>query len=93
MLFTVDHLYYIGAGRFVILSSMLGADNAPIMKKKIKDHIDDIAEEFGLARNALVLRMGQVSYSTQDRAKDHTVEDTLAQLERSAETDIVKEYM
>ena len=63
------------------------------MKKKIKDHIDDIAEEFGLARNALVLRMGQVTYSTQDRAKDHTVEDTLLQLERSAETDIVKEYM
>ncbi|ATO45417.1 hypothetical protein C5L30_001891 [Companilactobacillus farciminis] len=93
MLFTVDHLYYIGAGRFVILSPMLGADNAPIMKKKIKDHIDDIAEEFGLARNALVLRMGQVTYSTQDRAKDHTVEDTLLQLERSAETDIVKEYM
>lgn len=93
MLFTVDHLYYIGTGRFVILSPMLGADNAPIMKKKIKDHIDDIAEEFGLARNALVLRMGQVTYSTQDRVKNNSVEEALSQLERSAETDIVKEYL
>ncbi|HIY94006.1 diguanylate cyclase domain-containing protein [Companilactobacillus sp. HBUAS56275] len=93
MLFTVDHLYYIGAGRFVILSPMLGADNAPIMKEKIKNHIDDIAEEFGLARNALVLRMGQITYSSQDRVKNRNVEDTLTQLERSAETDIVKEYL
>lgn len=93
MLFTVDDLYYIGTGRFVILSPMLGSDNAPVMKKKIKDHIDDIAQEFGLARDALVLRMGQVSYSTQDNVQNRSVEDTLAQLERSAETDIVKEYM
>jgi len=93
MLFTVDHLYYIGTGRFVILSPMLGKENAPIMKQKIKDHIDDIAEEFGLARNALVLRMGQVTYSTQDKVKNHSVEDTLDQLERNAETDIVKEYL
>ncbi|KRO00765.1 diguanylate cyclase domain-containing protein [Companilactobacillus kimchiensis] len=93
MLFTVDHLYYIGTGRFVILSPMLGADNAPIMKQKIKDHIDDIAEEFGLARNALVLRMGQITYSTQDKVRNDNVEDTLARLERSAETDIVKEYL
>ncbi|QCX23690.1 diguanylate cyclase domain-containing protein [Companilactobacillus futsaii] len=93
MLFTVDHLYYIGTGRFVILSPMLGVDNAPIMKRKIKSHIDDIAEKFGLARDALVLRMGQVSYSTQDKVQNSSVEDTLAQLERSAETDIVKEYM
>lgn len=93
MLFTVDHLYYIGTGRFVILSPMLGKENAPIMKQKIKDHIDDIAEEFGLARNALVLRMGQVTYSTQDKVKNHSVEDTLNQLERNAETDIVKEYL
>lgn len=93
MLFTVDHLYYIGSGRFVILSPMLGDDNAPIMKQKIKDHIDDIAEEFGLARNALVLRMGQITYSSQDRVKNRNVEDTLSQLERSAETDIVKEYL
>lgn len=93
MLFTVDQLYYLGDGRFVILSPMLGADNAPIMKQKIKDHINDIAEEFGLARNALVLRMGQVSYSTQDKVDNRNVEDTLAQLDRSAETDIVKEYL
>ncbi|WP_338232605.1 diguanylate cyclase domain-containing protein [Companilactobacillus muriivasis] len=93
MLFTTDSLYYIGTGRFVILSPMLGTDNAPIMKKKIKDHIDDIAEKFGLARNALVLRMGQITYSSQDRVKNRNVEDTLAQLERSAETDIVKEYL
>jgi len=93
MLFTTDSLYYIGTGRFVILSPMLGTDNAPIMKKKIKDHIDDIAENFGLARNALVLRMGQITYSSQDRVKNRNVEDTLAQLERSAETDIVKEYL
>ncbi|GAQ00858.1 hypothetical protein NBRC111452_659 [Companilactobacillus farciminis] len=93
MLFTVDDLYYLGTGRFVILSPMLGSDNAPVMKKKIKDHIDDIAQEFGLARDALVLRMGQVSYSTQDNVQNRSVEDTLAQLERSAETDIVKEYL
>ncbi|CAJ1182684.1 diguanylate cyclase domain-containing protein [Companilactobacillus nantensis] len=93
MLFTVDTLYYIGAGRFVILSPMLGVDNAPIMKQKIKSHIDDIAEEFGLARNALVLRMGQITYSSQDKVKNRNVEDTLLQLERSAETDIVKEYL
>lgn len=93
MLFTVDHLYYISTGRFVILSPMLGADNAPIMKQKIKEHINDIAEEFGLARNALVLRMGQITYSSQDRVKNRSVEDTLQQLERSAETDIVKEYL
>ncbi len=93
MLFTTDTLYYIGTGRFVILSPMLGTDNAPIMKQKIKDHINDIAEEFGLARNALVLRMGQITYSSQDRVKNRNVEDTLEQLERSAETDIVKEYL
>jgi len=93
MLFTVDHLYYIGNGQFVILSPMLGADNAPIMKDKIKSHIDDIAEEFGLARDALVLRTGQITYSSQDRVKNRNVEDTLAQLERNAETDIVKEYL
>jgi len=93
MLFTVDHLYYIGQGKFVILSPMLGTENAPIMKRKIKDHIEDIAKEFGVAENALVLRMGQVSYSTQDKVQNHNVEDTLQELERSAETDIVKEYL
>lgn len=93
ILFTVDHLYYIGSGRFVIMSPMLGSDNAPIMNKKIKNHINDIAEEFGLARNALVLRMGQISYSSQDKVANRNVKDTLIQLERSSETDIVKEYL
>lgn len=93
ILFTVDTLYYIGTGRFVILSPMLGSDNSPIMKRKIKSHINDIAEKFGLARNALVLRMGQITYSSQDKVKNRNVEDTLKQLERSAETDIVKEYL
>jgi len=37
--------------------------------------------------------MGQVTYSTQDKVKNHSVEDTLDQLERNAETDIVKEYL
>ncbi|MGP4117328.1 diguanylate cyclase domain-containing protein [Levilactobacillus zymae] len=93
MLFTVDHLYYIGLGKFVILSPMLGMETAPIMKTKLKTNIDDIAETFGLARHALVLRIGQVSYSTQDTVTNRSVDDTLAQLERSAETDIVKEYL
>ena len=93
MLFTVDHLYYIGLGKFVILSPMLGTETAPIMKTKLKTNIDDIAETFGLARHALVLRIGQVSYSTQDTVTNRSVDDTLAQLERSAETDIVKEYL
>lgn len=93
ILFTVDTLYYLGSGRFVILSPMLGKDNSPVMKQKIKSHIDDIAEKFGLARNALVLRMGQITYSSQDKVKNRNVEDTLIQLERSAETDIVKEYL
>ncbi|WP_048000681.1 GGDEF domain-containing protein [Lactiplantibacillus herbarum] len=93
MLFTVDHLYYIGQGKFVILSPMLGTENAPIMKQKIKNHIEDIAQEFGVAKNALVLRMGQVSYSTQDKVHNYSVEDTLRELDRSAETDIVKEYL
>lgn len=93
MLFTVDHLYYTGAGRFVILSPMLGANNAPIMKTKIKANINDIAETFGLTRDALVLRIGQASYSTQDKAVNRDYETALKQLERSAETDIVKEYI
>jgi len=93
MFFTTDSLYYIGEGQFVILSPMLGTENAPIMKRKIKEHVDDIAEEFGLARNALVLRMGQITYSSQDRVKNRNVEETLRQLVRSAETDIVKEYL
>lgn len=93
MLFTVDHLYYIGMGKFVILSPMLSRANAPIMKTKLKDHIDDMAQTFGLARDALVLRIGPVSYSTQDKVTNRNVEDTLKQLERSAETDIVKEYI
>ncbi|MFC0378901.1 diguanylate cyclase domain-containing protein [Levilactobacillus acidifarinae] len=93
MLFTVDHLYYIGLGKFVILSPMLGEATAPIMKTKLKTNIDDMAERFGLARDALVLRIGQVSYATQDTVANRSVEDALAQLERSAETDIVKEYL
>jgi len=93
MFFTTDSLYYIGEGQFVILSPMLGTENAPIMKRKIKEHVYDIAEEFGLARNALVLRMGQITYSSQDRVKNRNVEETLRQLVRSAETDIVKEYL
>ncbi|MFD1419390.1 GGDEF domain-containing protein [Lactiplantibacillus songbeiensis] len=93
MLFTVDHLYYVGAGKFVVLSPMLGADNAPIMKQKIKARVEEIASEFGLATHALVLRMGQVSYSTQDKVLDHNVLDTLQDLDRNAETDIVKEYL
>lgn len=93
MLFTVDKLYYIGDGRFVILSPMLDRDNAPIMRKKMKIHIDDIAEEFGLARNALVLRMGQITYSDGDQNANHSVKEILQKLERSAETDIVKEYL
>ncbi|HIW71431.1 MAG TPA: diguanylate cyclase [Candidatus Levilactobacillus faecigallinarum] len=93
MLFTVDHLYYTGTGRFVILSPMLGANNAPIMKTKIKANINDIAETFGLTRDALVLRIGQASYSTQDKAVNRDYETALKQLERSAETDIVKEYI
>ena len=91
-LFNVDRLFYIGNGRFVILSPMLNEDNAPIMRKKIKIHIDDIAEEFGLARNALVLRLGQVTYTDQVLTTERNVERTLQQLERSAETEIVKEY-
>ncbi|MGY5339412.1 diguanylate cyclase domain-containing protein [Levilactobacillus spicheri] len=88
---SVDRLFYIGAGTFVVLSPMLEAPDLPVMKRRVKDHIDDIGEDFGLARRALVLRVGQVA-SLEAQATAHSVASVLALLERSAETDIVKEY-
>ena len=93
MVFMVDRLYYVGEGKFVLMTPMVGRANTQIIKTKIKSHIDDIAEDFGLTRNALVLRIGQVTYTIQDQVAAHNVAETLAQLERNAETDIVKEYL
>lgn len=92
VLYRTDQLYYIGAGKFVIMSPMLGDDNAPDLRHKVKAHIDDIAEGFGLTRHALVLRTGQLSSQQPTIAKE-TVAGILARLERNAETDIVKEYI
>lgn len=91
VLSSVDRLFYIGAGTFVVLSPMLEAPDLPVMKRRVKDHIDDIGEDFGLARRALVLQVGQVA-SLEAQATAHSVASVLALLERSAETDIVKEY-
>lgn len=92
MLFTVDRLYYIGSGKFVIKSPLLDEANARLLRRKLKAHINEIGGHFGLARNGLVLRIGQIS-STQERLEDYHAEEIIANLERSAETDIVKEYI
>ncbi|WP_158610651.1 diguanylate cyclase domain-containing protein [Lactiplantibacillus garii] len=93
LVYTEDQLYYLGAGKFVILSPMLEHGNAPSMRQKLKRHVDQVAAAFELEPSALVLRTGQVTYSTQNMVRDSSIDAVLAQLERSAETDIVREYL
>lgn len=87
---TVDRLYYLGTGRFVVKSPKLSTDNVELVRQNTHILIDKIAATFGLAANGLVLRVGQISSAP---TSDQQVAEILARLERSAETDIVKEYL
>ena len=93
IIYTEDRLYHLGGGQFIILSPMLDQVDAPVMRRKVKGHVDEVAGVFALESDALILRTGQVTYSTQDNVKGCTVDEALAQLQRNAETDIVKEYL
>lgn len=93
LLFKEDRLFYLGNGKFIILSPMLNQVKAPLLRQKLKQRLDLLAVELGLEQTALVLRTGQLTVATPEHARDCTLASALAQLERSAETDIVKEYV
>lgn len=93
LLYAEDQLYYLGAGKFIILSPMLSRAKAPTMRHKFKANVAKVAGGIGLESNALILRVGQVTYSTQHMVRECNATKALAQLERNAETDIAREYL
>ena len=91
-LYPEDQLYYLGAGRFIILSPMLADGDANVVEQRVKQQRHILEQELELGQRALVLRTGQATFAHCSEKQNHTVESVLARLERDAETDIVKEY-
>lgn len=81
-----DRLYYVGAGRFVIAS--LRPRHG--LKRGAKRQAVEIANEAGLTSDALILRIGRATYQAPDNV---AIADVLDALDRSAETDIAREYL